>query len=115
MANCSDVLVSRDETATVTPTGWARRACFSLERVLIVPALDRQVDRHYSRTRRCCSGTEVRKWSRACVSFSASTHDEGATDQMSGLSQPAQPSAGSGSDSRPRQVMNVAVLAESEL
>ena len=34
---------------------------------------------------------------------------------MSGLSQPAPPNPGSGSDSRPRQVMNVAVLAESEL
>ena len=34
---------------------------------------------------------------------------------MSGMSQPAQPNQGSGSDSRPRQVMNVAVLAESEL
>ena len=34
---------------------------------------------------------------------------------MSGMSQPAQPAQGSGSDSRPRQVMNVAVLAESEL
>src|SRR5690349_11887574 len=31
------------------------------------------------------------------------------------MSSPAQPSTGSGSDSRPRQVMNVAVLAESEL
>src|SRR3954463_5469053 len=115
MANCSDVLVSRDETATVTPTGWARRACFSLERVLIVPAFDRQVDRHHSRTRRCRSGAGVRKWSRACVSFSASTHDEGAADRMSGTPMPAQPNSGSGSDSRPRQVMNVAVLAESEL
>ncbi len=45
----------------------------------------------------------------------ASTHDEGAADRMSGLSQPAPPNPGSGSDSRPRQVMNVAVLAESEL
>ena len=44
-ANCSEVLVSR-ETATVTPSVWARRPCFSLERVLIVPAFDRQVDRH---------------------------------------------------------------------
>src|SRR5690242_20783392 len=31
------------------------------------------------------------------------------------MSSPAQPSPGSGSDSRPRQVMNVAVLSESEL
>jgi TetR/AcrR family transcriptional regulator, cholesterol catabolism regulator len=31
------------------------------------------------------------------------------------MSSPGQPGAGSGSDSRPRQVMNVAVLAESEL
>ena len=34
---------------------------------------------------------------------------------MSGPSQPAPTHAGPGSDSRPRQVMNVAVLAESEL
>jgi AcrR family transcriptional regulator len=34
---------------------------------------------------------------------------------MSGMSQPAQPAPGSGSETRPRQVMNVAVLAESEL
>ncbi len=34
---------------------------------------------------------------------------------MSGMSQPAHTNPGSGSDSRPRQVMNVAVLAESEL
>src|SRR6185436_17115017 len=55
-ANCSEVLVPGEETATVTPTVWARRACFSLERVLIVPAFDRQVDRHQSRTRRCLNG-----------------------------------------------------------
>ena len=40
------------------------------------------------------------------------TCEEGVVDQMSGLSQPNQ---GSGSESRPRQVMTVAVLAESEL
>ena len=34
---------------------------------------------------------------------------------MSGMSQPAQTNPSAGSDSRPRQVMNVAVLAESEL
>ena len=34
---------------------------------------------------------------------------------MSGMSQPAQANPSSSSDSRPRQVMNVAVLAESEL
>ena len=34
---------------------------------------------------------------------------------MSGLPQPAHANPGSGSESRPRQVMNVAVLAESEL
>ena len=34
----------------------ARRACFSLERVLIVPVFERQVERHYSRTRRCRHG-----------------------------------------------------------
>ena len=34
---------------------------------------------------------------------------------MSGMSQPAHTNPASGSDSRPRQVMNVAVLAESEL
>src|SRR5207248_7665889 len=67
------------------------------------------------RTRRCRSGAGVRKWSRACVSFLASTHNEGATDHMSGLSEPAPPRPAPGSESRPRQVMNVAVLAESEL
>jgi TetR/AcrR family transcriptional regulator, cholesterol catabolism regulator len=34
---------------------------------------------------------------------------------MSGMSQPAHTNPGSGSETRPRQVMNVAVLAESEL
>ena len=38
------------------PKPCARSACFSLERVLIVPALGRQVDRHCSRTRRCRNG-----------------------------------------------------------
>src|SRR4029078_1619436 len=51
-ASCSSVIVADN----MTPTVWARRACFSLERVLIVPAFDRQVDRHQSRTRRCLNG-----------------------------------------------------------
>src|SRR6202007_2372905 len=48
----------------------------------------------------------------ACVSFSPRPHDEGAARRMS---TPAHTNPGSGSDSRPRQVMKVAVLAESEL
>ncbi|RWA21606.1 transcriptional regulator [Mycolicibacterium elephantis DSM 44368] len=45
----------------------------------------------------------------------AQDQDEGANYRMSGPPQPARTDSDAGSGSRPRQVMNVAVLAESEL
>ena len=82
-----------------------------LERVLIVPAIDRQVERHHSRTARCPGGTEVGNSHSACVSFANEPPERGAIRQMS----PANTNSGRVSDSQPREVMNVAVLAESEL
>src|SRR5260370_154349 len=83
----------------------------------MVTAFERQVDRHYSRTPRCPGGTEVGNHRSACVSFSPCAQCEGAARRMSGSSLPSVTNSGSGSDSAagPRQVMNVAVLAESEL
>ena len=52
-ANCSSVPVADACDISGLLCLRARRACFSLERVLMVPAFERQVDRHYSRTRRC--------------------------------------------------------------
>ena len=68
-ANCSSVMVPARHRSRLLPFG-VRRPCFPLERVLIVPAFDRQVDRHYSRTRRCPGGAEVGNQRSACVSFS---------------------------------------------
>ena len=60
-ANCSSVIGRRRLRHLRHSYAFVREGrCFSLERVLIVPAFERQVDRHYSRTRRCRGGTEVR-------------------------------------------------------
>jgi hypothetical protein len=53
-ANCSDVSALDDNTDTGNSSHWVRRPRFPLERVLIVPAFERQVDRHHGRTRRLC-------------------------------------------------------------
>src|ERR1700744_4073678 len=82
-----------------------------LERVLIVPAIDGQVECHSSRTGRSLDRTEVGNSHSAWLSFANEPPRRGATRQMS----PANTNSGRVSDSQPREVMNVAVLAESEL
>src|SRR6478736_1379128 len=111
-ANCSSAMVADACDISGLLSLRARKPCFSLERVLIVPAFDRQVDRHYSRTRRCRRGTEVRKLQIGMRIVSKTPHDEGAVRRMSS---PAQTNPSSGGESRPPQVMPVSVLAESEL
>src|SRR3954469_12512796 len=89
-ANCSSVAVADACDICGLLCHRARRACFSLERVLIVPVFDRQAERRYSRTRRCRTVAEVRKEGSACVSFPPRPHDEGAlaTDVVASTVQP---------------------------
>src|SRR5581483_3920087 len=61
----------------------ATRIVVGLERVLIVPVVDRQVERHCSRTRGCVGGREVGNSHTKCVSLASGPPEKGATPQMS--------------------------------
>ena len=84
-ANCSSVMVEDTAAIVRPPSAWARRRCFSLERVLMVTAIERQVDRHYEQDTSVSRGHGGGKSAASCVSFSPSAQHEGAARRMSGV------------------------------